>query len=87
MYPPQKRKSIQHHCYVGQGFLVMEEVFLVTGEVFLVMEERVLVTEEGFLVTGEVFLVMEEVFLVVEDKVCFFVYRLALDAKPDRGML
>ena len=35
---------------------------------------------QGFLVTGEVF-------LIVEDKVCFFVYRLALDAKPDRGML
>ena len=52
---------------------VTEEVFLVTEEVFLVVEER--------------FLVTEEVFLVVEDKVCFFVYRLALDAKPDRGML
>ena len=81
MCPPQERNCIQHHCYVGQ-------VFLVTEEVFLVMEERVLVTKEGFLVTGEVFLVMEEVFLVVEEKVCFFfVYRLALDAKPDRGMM
>ena len=46
MYPPHERKSIQHHCYVGQGFLVMEEVFLVT-------EERVLVTEEVFLVVED----------------------------------
>ena len=59
MYAPQERNCIQHHCYVGQVFLVTEEVFLVT----------------------------EEVFLVVEEKVCFFVYRLALDAKPDRGMM
>ena len=66
MYAPQERNCIQHHCYVGQVFLVTEEVFLVVEEVFLVTEE---------------------VFLVVEEKVCFFVYRLALDAKPDRGML
>ena len=33
------------------------------------------------------FLVTEEKLLVVEDMVCFFVYRLALDAKPDRGMM
>ena len=45
MYAPQERNCIQHHCYVGQGFLV------------------------------------------VEDEVCFFVYRLVLDAKPDRGMM
>ena len=32
-------------------------------------------------------LVTEEVFLVTEDKVCFFVYRLVPDAKPDRGMM
>ena len=31
---------------------------------------RVVVTEDGC--------------IVVEDKVCFFVYRLVLDAKPDR---
>ena len=33
------------------------------------------------------FLVTEEGILVTEDKVCFFVYRLVLDAKPDRGMM
>ena len=31
--------------------------------------------------------VTEEVLLVTEDKVCFFVYRLMPDAKPDRGMM
>ena len=65
MYAPQERNCIQHHCYVGQGFLVMEGRVLVMEERFLVMEGRVLVTEEGFLV-------VEERILVVEDKVCFF---------------
>ena len=101
MYAPQERNCIQHHCYVGQGFLVMEGRILVTEEVFLVMEGRVLVTEERIpvteevflvmegriLVTEEVFLVMEEGFLVVEERFVFFVYRLVTDAKPDRGMM
>ena len=39
----------------------------------LLQRTRVIVTEERFLVT--------------EDKVCFFVYRLVSDAKPDRGMM
>ena len=42
---------------------------------------------QGFLVAEEGLVVTEEVLLVVEDRFVFFVYRLALDAKPDRGML
>ena len=44
----------------------------------LLRRTRLLVTEEELLVA-------EERLVVVEDKVCFFVYRLAPDAKPDRG--
>ena len=42
-------------------------------------EERFCATEEWFSVTEERFCVTEERFI--------FVYRLVLDAKPDRGML
>ena len=42
---------------------------------------------QGFLSRRTGVLVTEEVPLVVEDKVCFFVYRLAPDAKTDREMM
>ena len=32
-------------------------------------------------------IVMEDSCIFTEDKVCFFVYRLVSDAKPDRGMM
>ena len=50
----------------------------------MLQRTRVLVTEDSCIVTEDVFLVTGEVLLVVEDKVCFFVYRLVLDAKPVR---
>ena len=61
-----------------KGFFSQRTRPLVTEERLLVNEERHLVTEERRLVTEERRLVNEEWFI--------FVYRLVLDAKPDRGM-
>ena len=49
-----------------------EERFCATEERFCTTEERLLATEERFCATEERFI---------------FVYRLVLDAKPDRGMM
>ena len=49
-------------------------------------EERFCATEEWFSVTEERFLAKEERFCAKEERF-IFVYRLVLDAKPDRGML
>ena len=87
MCPPQEQNFYTTSLLRRARFLVTEDVFLVVEERFLVTEEGFLVAEEVLFVMEERFLVTEKVFLVVEDKVCFFVYRLVLDAKPDRGML
>ena len=73
MCPLQEQNFYTTSLLRRARFHVTEEGFLVAEEVLFVMEER--------------FLVAEDVFLDVEDKVCFFVYRLVPDAKPDRGMM
>ena len=55
----------------------------VTEERFCVTEERFCVTEERFCTTEERLLATEEWFSVTEERF-YFVYRLVLDAKPDR---
>ena len=59
-------------CHGGQLHCYRGQGFLSRRTAVLLQRTRILVTEE--------------VPLVVEDRVCFFVYRLVLDAKPDRGM-
>ena len=49
-------------------------------------EERCCATEERCCATEESFCATEERFCATEEKF-IFVYRLALDANPDRGML
>ena len=49
-------------------------------------EKRFCATEERFCVKEERFCAKEERFCAKEERF-IFVYRLALDAKPDRGML
>ena len=48
---------------------------------------NITVTEEVLLVTEEGGLSRRKCFLSRRTRLVFFVYRLVLDAKPDRGML